>query len=145
MPSSEISEDAGARERSTETEIERLMEETRLWRAANSAQWVAWGIVQAKIEGMDESPEAQEDQADDHGDLNMARKSHLGSEGEDNGAEADEGGKEEEEEEEEKGFDYLAYAQERALLFWGDVLQLGLVKKDDLPAELVQKVKIVQY
>jgi choline kinase len=141
MPPGAISEDDGARERSTEAEIERLMEETRLWRIANSAQWVAWGIVQAKIEGMDESPEVHENQADDHGELNMAHESNLGSEGEANGAKADE----EEDEDEEEGFDYLAYAQERALLFWGDVLQLGLVKKEDLPAELVQKVKIVEY
>ncbi|KAH6854963.1 kinase-like domain-containing protein [Chaetomium sp. MPI-CAGE-AT-0009] len=33
--------------------IDALLEETRLWRTANSAQWVAWGIVQAKVPGLD--------------------------------------------------------------------------------------------
>ena len=28
------------------------MDETRMWRLANTAQWVAWGIVQAKVPGM---------------------------------------------------------------------------------------------
>jgi choline kinase len=54
-------------------------------------------------------------------------------------------GKEVEPDEEEEEFDYLAYAQERAFFFWGDVLQLGLVKKEDLPAQLLQKVKVVEY
>ena len=42
-------------------------------------------------------------------------------------------------------FDYLGYAQERALFFWGDVLQLGLVQRAELPAEVLRKVKIVPY
>lgn len=42
-------------------------------------------------------------------------------------------------------FDYLGYAQERALFFWGDILQLGLVQREELPAEVLRKVKIVPY
>lgn len=43
------------------------------------------------------------------------------------------------------GFDYLAYAQDRALFFWGDCLQLGLISADELPEELIRKVKKVAY
>lgn len=39
------------REGEKEHKIRDLMAETRLWRLVNSAQWVAWGIVQAKIKG----------------------------------------------------------------------------------------------
>jgi len=48
-------------------------------------------------------------------------------------------------EEEEEEFDYLGYAQERAMFFWGDVLQLGIVKREDLPKELLDNVKIVEF
>lgn len=46
---------------------------------------------------------------------------------------------------EEEEFDYLGYSQDRAMFFWGDLLQLGRVRKEDLPAELIEKVKIVKY
>lgn len=42
-------------------------------------------------------------------------------------------------------FDYLAYARERAMFFWGDVLQMGLVEKEELPEELRERAKIVEY
>ncbi len=54
-------------------------------------------------------------------------------------------GPDDEGEAEEEEFDYLGYAQERAMFFWGDVLQLGIVKREDLPRELLEKVKIVEY
>jgi len=41
-------------EEKVEAEVQRLIEETRVWRAANSAMWVAWGIVQAKIPDLPE-------------------------------------------------------------------------------------------
>jgi choline kinase len=44
-------------------------------------------------------------------------------------------------------FDYLSYAQDRALFFWADVLTMGLVREDELPAELLPQVKkrILKY
>lgn len=54
-------------------------------------------------------------------------------------------GEEEEEEQEQEEFDYLAYAQDRAMFFWGDVLQLGFVKQEQLPAALLGKIKRVEY
>jgi choline kinase len=48
---------------------------------------------------------------------------------------------------EEEGFDYLAYSQDRAMFFWSDLLQLGLVKPEELPAEMVEHIRtrIVDY
>lgn len=65
------------------------------------------------------------------------------------GPKKDSGGRrdfEEEEDNEDDGeFDYLAYAQDRAIFFWGDALQLGIVKREDLPSALLQRIKIVEY
>ena len=57
--------------------------------------------------------------------------------------EGEEGAKEDAEEDEE--FDYLGYAQERAMFFWGDAIMLGIVKAEDLPEEVRKAVKIVEY
>lgn len=118
------------------------MYETRLWRVVNSAHWVAWGVVQAHIPGMpmdaghDEhaaeglAPGQGSDPLDAEGaaavkDLAEKRPEEAG---------ADDG-----------GFDYLSYARDRALFFWGDVLQLGIVDEKDLPQELVSRVKVVAH
>lgn len=42
-------------------------------------------------------------------------------------------------------FDYLSYAQERAMLFWGDCVQMGLVKIEELPESLRPRLKILDY
>ncbi len=144
------------------------MRETRLWRVANSAFWIAWGIVQAKVPSFDEfctdskrnenrnSPEGMNPQT--HEDANRldsdplttdtvpsAQDAHdrrpegLTAETLVNGMEVPN------EEDDDEGFDYLGYAQERAMFFWGDVLQLGIVKKDELPQALLEKIKIVEH
>lgn len=116
------------------------MQEIRLWRIGNSAQWVAWGIVQAKVEEMDDDGPLEDQEGKNQGTtLESDPPTNL-----EQRVEEQEGGEGEGEDEEEE-FDYLAYAQERALFFWGDVLQLGLVTKEDLPAELLSKIKIVRY
>ena len=46
---------------------------------------------------------------------------------------------------EEEEFDYLAYAQDRAMFFWGDVVQLGIVNADELPQSLRKNLRIVEY
>jgi choline kinase len=117
-------------EEQMDVRVKELMDETRLWRAGNSAQWVAWGIVQAKLAGFEaeeseksgqpESEKMDEEQAD--------------------------GGGEEEEAEEGEGeeFDYLAYAQERAMFFWGDCVLLGLLKMEELPEGVKSRAKFVE-
>jgi len=47
--------------------------------------------------------------------------------------------------EDENEFDYLAYAQERAMFFWGDLLSLGVISAHELPPKLLPKLKVVNY
>ncbi|PSR94025.1 choline kinase [Coniella lustricola] len=119
-----------------DTQIKELLGETRLWRAMNSAQWVAWGIVQAKIPGYT-------DLSENAGENGSAPPSPVGSEativGESGNTAAAAAAVEEE------GFDYLAYAHDRALFFWGDCVQLGLIKLEELPESLRKRVKLLDY
>ncbi len=110
------------REDEAELQVNELMEETRLWRIANSAQWVAWGVLQAKIPGYDVQP----------------ANSVVG-------AQPAPAATPEEEEEEAEAFDYLGYAHERAMFFWGDCVTMGLVGREELPGGLRGKLKIVDY
>ncbi|KAA8893640.1 choline kinase-like protein [Sphaerosporella brunnea] len=83
-----------------EKEVERLLGETRAWRAASSAMWCAWGVVQA-------NPNSDT----------------------------------------EEEFDYLLYAQQRALLFWGDCISLGVFEPEAVEAlqeGLVGRVKMIE-
>lgn len=102
-----------ARDEQSDQQVRELMEETRLWRPANSAMWVAWGIVQAKVPGLDIEGSTAPGEA--------------------------------EEEEAADEFDYLSYAQDRALFFWGDCVQMGIVKAEELPEQLRARLKIVEY
>ncbi|KAF8253644.1 kinase-like protein [Wilcoxina mikolae CBS 423.85] len=89
------------RKEEVEKEVDRLLSEAKAWRAASSAMWAAWGIVQAKVEG----------------------------------------------EEEEGEFDYILYAQQRALLFWGDCLSLGVFTEEEMEGMepgLVGRVKVIR-
>jgi choline kinase len=119
-------EDEVRREEQIEKRIKALMEETRLWRIANSAQWVAWGIMQAKIPGLNKEADSSEEV-----EVEGAVPAPIAAP--------------EEDEDEGDEFDYLGYAQERALFFWGDCVLLGLVKQEELPEELRQRIKLVDY
>lgn len=147
-----------ARVEAAEADIQRLLDETRFWRMANSAQWVAWGIVQAKVPELDEAPKHSRANAiiekvmthlHPHSDplspdvqalAEDAR--HDRPEGREQEEAHEEGDAEGEDEDE---FDYLAYAQERAMFFWGDCLQLGIVKEEELPERMRGMLKIVNY
>jgi choline kinase len=164
-------EEESRREREAEKEVEGLIKDTRIWRIANSAQWVAWGIVQAKVPELDAlsatppivastgteiggnekaelssdlfSPEAQTlQQAHDHnkspeGLISEALLSTSSLSPAEIGEVEAEAGDDE--------FDYLGYAQDRAMFFWGDILSLGIVEKSELPEGLLERVKIVEY
>ncbi|KAF2497010.1 kinase-like protein [Lophium mytilinum] len=134
-PPTSYAENEEKSEKDTEAEIQRLMAETRLWRLANSAQWVAWGIVQAKVPGLPEWDDEGKPKDGEEADASPEGKlleSALLEVKEAAKKEAEDGEKEEEEEE----FDYLAYAQDRAWFFWGDAVKLGLVKAEELPEEV---------
>ena len=170
-PPSQYKDEEARREEATEAEISRLMYQTRLWRVANSAQWVAWGIVQAKVPGMGEAskkpgghetPQSNDGTSSYDGVTLAPRESNpesMSTNTKSSGQNPPDKPREDpktvsldeetdtsqEDEEEEEEFDYLAYAQERAMFFWGDILQLGIVKRDELPTELLERVKIVEY
>ena len=155
-PPISYAEEERLRQEETEKEIQRLTHETRLWRIANSAQWVAWGVVQAKIDGMDEalscektptqSPPARQTSNPFSLDGPVETPGALGKRPEGLVAEALAGGHElPHEEDDEEAFDYLGYAQERAMFFWGDCLGMGFVREEELPREMLAKVKRVEY
>ncbi|OTB04662.1 hypothetical protein M426DRAFT_320528 [Hypoxylon sp. CI-4A] len=138
-------EEEKRRDEQVDAQVEALMEETRIWRVANSAQWVAWGIMQATIPGFtQESP-----------DYPTTITTAVRENGEEvllEGEEEVEGAVQstpiatpEEEAAEAAEFDYLAYAQERAMFFLGDCVILGLIGVEDLPVEIREKVKYVEY
>lgn len=52
---------------------------------------------------------------------------------------------EEDMEEEEEEFDYLSYAYERALFFWGDAVRLGFIGREELPENIRDKIRLVEY
>lgn len=112
------------REAEVEKRVKELMEETNLWRVANSAQWVAWGIIQAKIPGFDPSESAEKN----------------GDGGAENGSDV----QTEEEVLDADAFDYLGYAQERAMFFCGDCVSMGLIKVEELPEETRSRLKMVR-
>jgi choline kinase len=244
------------REKAQEEEIQRLLRQARVWRLANSAMWVAWGIVQAKVPELDAMEEKEKmarkaghplkerrksltdkvsagekkivdkvkKMAADHGyksghrplpmsdplteeerelqleshwdrpegsvqetahregdgDVVVEQSDHPSADGasaestsdlehavtvntvdddasdrpRESHSEAQPGADssalsctnsatDSQEQESSEEFDYLAYAQERAMFFWGDCIQMGLIKEEELPKELIEKVKIV--
>lgn len=154
-------EEERAREEKVEHDIQLLIRETRLWRIARSAQWAVWGIVQAKVPELEDPPKKsktarlqaafdkvrghiypQSDPLDEDVKALQEASKHDRPEtraGEEAHAEGDS------EDEEVEDFDYLGYAHDRAMFFWGDCLTMGLVKEEELPESLMKQIKIVDY
>lgn len=150
-------------ERQTEEETRRLMAEARLWRPANSALWIAWGLVQAHVPGLPEFDEEKKeaDEANEKAAELENATEEMRSEAEaenQHDASSEEVSKEAavniadpddtdhaEQQNEEEEFDYLGYAHERTLFFWGDAVQLGIIKAEELPEELQKNIKFVEY
>jgi len=101
---SSYKEEEQSRQDALVNEIERLMEEARAWRPASHAMWASWGVIQAKIP----TGEGRDGEG------------HMGERGASTGEDGD------------GEFDYLGYAQERALLFWGDMVSLGVMKEEEV-------------
>jgi choline kinase len=165
-PGEKYSEQEAQRERQTEEEARRLMAETKLWRLANSAMWVAWGIVQAHVPGMPDF-DAEEKRANANeaavelesattgmraeakAEAEEEKKSGIVSEEE--GNKNDDAMTKSEEDadifksQDEEEFDYLAYAQDRAMFLWGDAIRMGMIKAEELPEVVQQRVKMVEY
>jgi choline kinase len=157
-PSEKYSEQEAQRERQTEDEARRLMAETNLWRLANSAMWVAWGIVQAHVPGLPdfdaEDKRAEEASVDGPAEVvqedGEKKKERIVSE--EKAGEIDINNKTNEEKEtdiyksqDEEEFDYLAYAQDRAMFLWGDAVRMGMVKLEELPVQVRERMRSVEY
>ncbi|KAI2605203.1 kinase-like protein [Hypoxylon fragiforme] len=116
-----------------DAQVEALIEETRIWRVANSAQWIAWGVMQATIPGFDD---------DVGGEKAKDGSKNAAAEGSSSGGG---GGVQDEEDAEASEFDYLGYARERALFFLGDCVKMGVLKIDELPEDVRGRLKYVVY
>ncbi|PWW79803.1 kinase-like protein [Tuber magnatum] len=139
-PGASYKEEEASRQRGIIEEVDRLEGEAKAWRAASHAMWCVWGIVQAKIPGSEieavinkqqcgiDGPVSEEARAaaSDSGDVRFEDGKGVGGEDEDE-------------------FDYLGYAQQRALLFWGDMLTLGIMTPEELGEEIVEKAKVVAW
>lgn len=137
----------GGEKEAEDREVKRFMDETRLWRLANTAKWVAWGLVQAKVPGMptfDSSP-ADNPTIEDEAHQELGEDAEEYRELAEKQQQAAEQSEDAEPVEADEEFDYLGYAQHRAMFFWADAIQLGLVKAEELPEELLSKVKDVPY
>lgn len=165
-PGEKYSEQEAQRERQTEEEARRLMAETKLWRLANSAMWVAWGIVQAHVPGLPDF-DAEEKRAnanENAAELESATteiRAEAEAEAEEDkekagivSQEVDEKGDVKTDSEQdadiyksqdEEEFDYLAYAQDRAMFLWGDAIRMGMIKAEELPEDVRQRVRMVEY
>jgi choline kinase len=109
-----------------EADIETLLTETQLWRVANSVLWISWGVVQAAVAGMPQSVVEGSEDGDSSGTVSeefWTSEKNL----------------------EEEDFDYLGYARDRALFFWGDLIHLGVLKPEELPVEVQEQMKVVPY
>lgn len=145
-------EDKAKKESEKEEQVERLLKEARWWRAANSAMWTIWGISQAKLPELEELIEGDDGEVEkvlyEEDGENGVSKGDGVSDGDDGKRGGDvvigNGEKMEGEPEEEEDFDYLAYSQDRARFFWGDMVSLGFLKREDLPEELREKIKVVE-
>ena len=160
-PKSYVEEEA-CRQMDLDRQLEEFMQEVKIWRLANSAQWVAWGIVQAQVPELDpnhitDSPTtaspSEMSAAPDYltqQTNGYANSSHSDKRPEGLVAEALMDGETIQEAElegqgESDEFDYLSYAQDRAMFFWGDAVSLGFVKKEELPLEVQERLKIVDH
>ena len=90
---------------------------------SNSAQWVAWGLVQAHVPGMpdikDDGTIASNTPTSTATDGKKETPSHTEMDAEEKAQVDKEIEADQEEKEEDAEFDYLSYARDRAMLFWG--------------------------
>jgi choline kinase len=143
-------------EREIEQEVMRLLNEARLWRLANSAQWVMWGVMQAKIPDLPDFDDPTQSAAIAAGPSETNLHAHgkladdmgtdpLQQEEKDMADDMADRRPDPEDEEVDEEFDYLSYTWERAMFFWGDAVGLGLIKLEELPESVRKEIKVVNY
>ncbi|BFZ64613.1 hypothetical protein YB2330_005763 [Saitoella coloradoensis] len=102
--------DTTAKDTIIESQIEKLECEVKAWRAASHAQWAMWGVIQAVTETPATSSDPPHPEDGEWNDVHEVA--------------------------EEEEFDYLAYADQRMRLFWGDMVELGLAEGGTYPWEV---------
>ncbi|KAI9651637.1 MAG: hypothetical protein M1831_000570 [Alyxoria varia] len=141
-------------EASVDAQVKQLTREAQLWRLANTAQWVAWGIVQARVPGLEDYETAKNMGKESHGadkfhtsrqTANVGRdpQDERHSEEEEDDDNDEDGDPESDDDSEE--FDYLRYARSRAMFFWSDCVRMGFVKAEDLPKATRDELRIIPY
>jgi len=138
-PGASYKEEEANRERGIAEEVDRLEGDAKAWRAASHAMWCAWGIVQAKIPGSDIEAMINGEQHGIGRPMSKEAKAAATVASGDGRLGDEEGGEAEDE------FDYLGYAQQRALLFWGDMLALGVMTPEEVGEEVVEKAKVIAW
>ncbi|ODQ82947.1 hypothetical protein BABINDRAFT_159427 [Babjeviella inositovora NRRL Y-12698] len=106
--------------RPDEAATKKLFNETIWWRGTVSVYWCLWGIVQNGPWKPTPTPEA----ATGEGFLGTYKFSTETEEGDDQGAEV------EITESSDDAFSYIRYSQQKAAMFYGDAVQLGIVDRD---------------
>ncbi|KAK6002033.1 hypothetical protein QM012_002523 [Aureobasidium pullulans] len=134
-----------------DAQVRSLLRETHMWRLANTAQWVAWGIVQAKVPGLPDAPSSNIPLSETPDEITPTEDQPFSDPLDQEAKDLQDDIKdkrpdpnEEDDEQAEEEFDYLAYARDRAMFFWGDALSLGIVKEGDLPEDVRRSVKMVE-
>ncbi|KAF3926818.1 hypothetical protein ABW20_dc0101333 [Dactylellina cionopaga] len=93
-------------------EVERLVVESRDWRPAINACWALWGIVQAVIPGLEIVDSEEAAAAVDEGVGGDTVSVASAEEGEE--------------------FDYVKYAEQKAMVVWADFIGLEIVSKAEV-------------
>ncbi|KIW04781.1 hypothetical protein, variant [Verruconis gallopava] len=153
-------------EREIENEVTRLQHETRLWRPACAVFWIMWGVMKAKIPDLPDFDDPTQSAAVAAGPYNPHVSISSSTPGTIQSPIEEEEGTdplnaearamandfhdrrpdivEEGDEEDAEEFDYLGYSWERAMLFWGDAVGFGFVKREELPEDVQRNLKVVE-
>jgi len=108
-----------------QAEVDLLMQRVREWRPAVNAFWCIWGLVQAAL---DKTPEEEKAEA-----LALSEQYKITTNAETGSSDE---GEVEEQEDEEEAFDYFAYSAQKAQIFWGDLIDLGVIDAADFHGQI---------
>lgn len=120
-----------------EAEVKSLEKQALLWRACTSASWAAWGLVQAVVDIKSDLKTRQDLLTKEGYKFDESKDNTASGEDETDKKSTNSSGDEVEEGEEDL-FDYIAYAREKAMLFWADMLKFGIVTRDEYKGPIME-------
>lgn len=112
--------------------IKKLYNEVLFWRPAVNIGWCLWGIVQSPLFTQTQDPKEKVVNETTYKVVEDMEKLDIKDEPE----EAEAGG-------DIDNFDYFKYSMNKAALVWGDLIQYGIVKPDDLDEAHRQEIKVL--